>query len=174
MERKITYRWTRPEDGAALVRLHRRSILLHAVRSYTPDIARSWAYDMQPERFAKAIAKGEAIEVAILNGAVVGFCGTKDDEIAGLYVDPAFTRRGVASGLMRRALKRVRAEGWDRVRVNAALSGVPFYEAAGFRPLAARMHATRGGCEMLIVEMVLDGLAELRNRSPRAEAACAS
>jgi len=154
MAREIRYRWMRPEDGAALDRLHRRAILLGAVRAYSPDVVRSWAYGLRPEGYAASAADGEAIEVAEIAGAVVGFCGTKDDEIKGLYVDPAFTRRGVASGLTRRALDRLAAQGREPVRVSAAFSGVDFYEAMGFRPVRGRLHATRGGAEMRVLEMV--------------------
>ena len=154
MDRPISYRPMRPDDGQALVRLHRRAILLQGVRAYSPDLARSWAYGLEPDGYARSAAHGEALEVALVQAAVVGFCGTQDGEITGLYVDPAFTRIGAASGLMRRALKRIQAEGHDRARVTAAMSGVPFYEAMGFHALRGRIHPTRGGLSMRVLEMV--------------------
>ena len=153
MDRQISYRPFRPEDGEALVRLHRRAILLEGVRAYSPDLARSWAFGLEAKGYACSAARGEAIEVALCAGAVIGFCGTQDDEISGLYVDPAFMRMGAASGLMRRALKRIQAGGHDHARVMAAMSGVPFYEAMGFRALRGRMHPTRGGAAMRVLEM---------------------
>ena len=154
MQRQISYRPMTPDDGQALVRLHRRSILLDGVRAYTPDLARSWAFGLEPNGYAQSAAAGEALEVALFRGAVIGFCGTQHGEITGLYVDPAFTRIGAASGLMRRALKRIHAEGHDRARVTAAMSGVPFYEAMGFHALRGRLHPTRGGSTMRVLEMV--------------------
>ena len=161
MDAEITYRWMGHEDGMGLLRLHRRAILLEGMRAYAPDIARSWAYGLNPAGYAGAAANGEAIEVAEMHGAVIGFCGTKHDEIKGLYVDPAFARRGVGAGLLKRALGRLRAEGHERVRVSAALSGAPFYEAMGFAPIRHRLHRTRGGADMRVIEM------------ERAEPACA-
>ena len=149
----VTYRWMTPEDGVAMCRLHRRSILLQAVRSYTPAIAHSWAEGLRPSGFAQAVEGGEQIEVAVVHGAVVGFCGVKGDEIKGLYVDPAFTRLGIASGLTERALERIWRAGHDGARVIAALSGVPFYESVGFRPTDERLHATRGGLKMEVIDM---------------------
>ena len=153
MDHKIDYRWMRPEDGASLMRLHRRAILLEGVRAYGPDVARSWAHDLRPELYALATAEGEAIEVATIQGAVVGFCGVKDDEIRGLYVDPAYARQGVGAELMRRALERIHANGFERTRVTAARSGVAFCEAMGFHTERGRMHPTRGGLAMPVLEM---------------------
>ena len=152
-ELTVIYRWMMPDDGVALRRLHRRSILLHAVRSYCPAIAHSWAEGLRPEGYAQAADNGQTIEVAVVHGAVVGFCGVKGDEIKGLYIDPAFTRLGIASGLMARALERIWRAGHDGVRVTAALSGVPFYESVGFRPTDERLRPTRGGLKMAVVEM---------------------
>ena len=152
-EISVTYRWMTPDDGAALARLHRRSILLDAARAYGSAIAHSWMEGMRPAAFADAAAGGECIEVAVAHGVVVGFCGVKDNEIKGLYVDPGFTRLGIASGLMVRAQARIAAAGHDGVRVTAALSGVPFYAAAEFRKVDARLHDTRGGLRMEVVEM---------------------
>ncbi len=155
-ELSLTYRWMTPEDGDGLLRLHRRAILLDAVRAYSPAIAHSWAEGLRPEGYAEAAANGEEIEVAQAWGAVVGFCGIRGERIKGLYVDPAFTGRGIASGLMRRALGRLLARGHGAAKVTAALSGVPFYEAFGFQALQTQLHPTRGGCEMKVVEMALE------------------
>jgi GNAT superfamily N-acetyltransferase len=153
MDTNIDYRWMRPEDGPSLTRLHRRAILLEGVRAYGPDLARSWAHGLKPEGYAAAAAEGEAIEVATIQGAVVGFCGVRDDEIRGLYVDPAYARHGVGAALMRRALQRIQAGGFARARVTAARSGVEFYEAMGFHTERGRMYPTRGGLAMPVLEM---------------------
>ncbi len=44
------------------------------------------------------------IYVAELDGVAAGFCAFSDDELAWLYVDPAFSRRGVGRALARFAL----------------------------------------------------------------------
>jgi putative acetyltransferase len=153
MRSEITFRPLRPGDGPALTRLHRRAIILQGVRAYTPDLARSWAYGLDPEDYWDHALNGEAFEVAQLSGAPIGFGSTRGDEVVDLYVDPAFTRRGVGSGLMRRALKRIHDAGHHRARVLAALSGVAFYEAMGFRAIRGRIHSTRGGLNMRVLEM---------------------
>ena len=153
MRSDISFRPITPEDGAVLVLLHRRAILLDGVRAYPPDVARSWACGLQPDGYARSAAAGEAIELALLGPSIAGFCGVRGEEIAGLYVDPAFTRLGIGSALMRRALKRIAAEGHARARVSAALSAAGFYEAMGFELVRGRMHATPGGLSMPVLEM---------------------
>ena len=56
MDRQITIRPMTPDDGQALVRLHRRAILLEGVRAYSPDMARSWAYGLEAEGYARSAA----------------------------------------------------------------------------------------------------------------------
>ena len=143
-----------PDDGAAILRLHRRAILLGAVRVYSPAMVHSWADGMNADYHGRAAECGSLIEVAELHGAVVGFCDVLGDEIQGLYVDPGFSRRGVGRGLAERAFVRIRAAGHERARVTAALSGVGFYEAVGFRPVRGVRHPTRGGLVVPALEMV--------------------
>ena len=169
MTTQVHYRWLTAEDGPALLRVHRRAILLDAVRAYSPAMSHSWADGMNADYHARAMADGEVVEVAELHGAVVGFCGVVDDEIKGLFVDPGFTRRGVGRGLIRRAFQRIAEAGHDRARVVAALSGVGFYEAMGFRPVRGVRHPTRGGLVVPVLEMTRDLDAPMR-RPPVASA----
>ena len=143
-----------PADGAAILRLHRRAILLGAVRAYSPAMVHSWADGMNADYHGRSAQCGSLIEVAELHGAVVGFCDVLGDEIQGLYVDPGFSRRGVGRGLAERAFVRMRAGGHGRAKVTAALSGVGFYEAVGFRPVRGVRHPTRGGLVVPVLEMV--------------------
>jgi GNAT superfamily N-acetyltransferase len=153
MQAQIHHRWLEADDGPAVLRVHRRAILLDGVRAYSPAMVRSWADEMTADYAGRCQRSGETIELAEMHGAVVGFCGVQDDEIAGLFVDPGFTGRGIARGLTERALKRMRAAGHDQARVTAALSGVGFYEAVGFRPVRGVRHPTRGGMVVPVLEM---------------------
>jgi putative acetyltransferase len=141
-------------DGVAILRLHRRAILLDGVRAYSPAMVHSWADGMNADYQGRSAECGSLIEVAELHGAVVGFSDVLGDEIQGLFVDPGFSRRGIARRLAERAFARMRAAGHERARVTAALSGVGFYEAVGFRPVRGVRHPTRGGMVVPVLEMV--------------------
>lgn len=156
MQAHPNFRPITPADGAAILRLHRRAILLDGVRAYSPAMVRSWADGMTADYYGRASECGSRIEAAEMHGAIVGFSDVLDDEIQGLFVDPGFSRRGIARGLAERALIRMRSAGHERARVTAALSGVGFYETVGFRPVRGVRHATRGGLHVPVLEMVRD------------------
>ena len=154
MPAQTNFRPITPADGAAILRLHRRAILLDGVRAYSPAMVRSWADGMNPDYHGRSAACGSRIEAAEMHGAIVGFSDVLDDEIQGLFVDPGFSRRGIARRLAERALGRMRTKGFEQARVTAALSGVGFYEAVGFRPVRGVRHPTRGGMVVPVLEMV--------------------
>ena len=162
MQAHPTYRPITAADGEALLRVHRRAILLDGVRAYSPAMTHSWADGMNADYLGRSVQSGSLVEAAELHGAIVGFSGVLGDEVEGLFVDPGFSGRGVGRGLIERAFARMKAAGHERARVTAALSGVGFYEAVGFRPLRGVRHATRGGLVLPVLEMV----RELEPASP--------
>ncbi len=56
-------------------------------------------------------------------------------KIRSVFVDPAWARHGFGRMLMQRAEAEAFAAGYDRVELNAMLSGIPFYRALGYAPL---------------------------------------
>jgi|GEM_PF-1864127 putative acetyltransferase len=149
----ITFRPARPEDGPQLLSLHRRAILTEGVRAYPLEAALSWAWGLSARGYAGAMAGGEDIELAEIGGRIVGFCGVRGDAIEHLYVDPGFTRRGVAARLTGRALRRLAGDGRAAVRAAAPLGAEAFYAAQGFVRLGERLQATPGGRAIRVVEM---------------------
>jgi ribosomal protein S18 acetylase RimI-like enzyme len=149
----VTFRPGTPQDGAAILSVHKRAIERVAVRDYGEEIARSWAHGLSAEGYARSMADGEVIEVAIAEGRLVGFCGHKDDEIYGLYIDPDFMRRGIASILLERALQELQRRGHRRIIVDSSLTAMRFYRRHGFRVIRERRRKTRGGLEMTALDM---------------------
>jgi GNAT superfamily N-acetyltransferase len=56
-------------------------------------------------------------------------------KIRGVFVHPAFARRGIASALMARAEAEALAAGYREVELTATLSGVPLYRKLGYAAL---------------------------------------
>lgn len=54
-------------------------------------------------------------------------------KIRGVFVHPAFARRGIASALMARAESEALAAGYREMELTATLSGVPLYLKRGYR-----------------------------------------
>ncbi|MEO5324693.1 GNAT family N-acetyltransferase [Mesorhizobium sp. CC13] len=72
----------------------------------------------------------QQLTVAACEGRIVGFVSVKDDRIEQLYLDPAFTGRGIGSRLLRHA-----TSGMPRVQLHCfqANSGARrFYQRHGF------------------------------------------
>jgi putative acetyltransferase len=144
-----------PEDGAALLSVHRRSILTLGRACYTEKEIRSWAAKLVAEGYGRAMTEGgETFEVALDPlGRVIAFCSRKDEEVMGLYVDPDWARQGVGTALLARAEAAIETAGHSRVLIGASLTGQAFYEVNGYRMFERRIWKTRGGLEIAVLAM---------------------
>ena len=144
---EYTIREAKPDDAEAIMGVHRRAILELGIAAYTRAEVESWAAKLRPEGYVKIITeRDEYFEVAVdVDGALIGFCSTRENEIMALYVDPDWVRRGVATAFVTRAEERIAAAGHESVIVRAALSGLPFYAARGYVVEKKAEWETRGG-----------------------------
>ena len=80
-------------------------------------------------------------------GMVTTTCYGRSGFIGNLIVEPAHRRRGVGEMLMRRAMQRLRAQGAERVELEADAPGVRLYRRLGFvdRFRSLRFRRLRGG-----------------------------
>jgi putative acetyltransferase len=152
-EERVEYRPGTPQDGAAMLSIHTRAIELVAVNDYGEELAQSWAYGLTAEGYGRAMADGEIFDVAVVDDRVVGFCGRKNDEVVGLYVDPDFMRRGIGSALLDRAMQQLQRQGHRRIIVDSSLTAMPFYLRRGFHLVSERIRPTRGGLEIRAVDL---------------------
>jgi putative acetyltransferase len=143
----IIIRAATPADAAAILRVHRQSILGLGIGTYSRAEAESWAAGLTAERYVQAMnGGGETFIVAVAAGSdLAGFCSFKDDSVIGLYVAPEWARRGIGSALLQRAEAVIAGAGHRRICLDAALSGQAFYERHGYRVTERRGGETRGG-----------------------------
>jgi len=143
------------EDAPPIQALHRRSILGLEPGPYSREEIDSWAVELPLKRYLFAMTKEAVIfQVAVDgDGAVVGFCSYKEDEIHGLYVDPDWSRRGIAKTLLELAEGVMREAAVDTALVWASLTAQAFYEAMGYAAIARGELETRGGRAIEIVRM---------------------
>jgi len=151
----MQFRLGTPDDASAIFRVHRDSILLLGIESYSLAEVESWAAGLVPERYVEAMNQGgETFIVAVTaDGDLAGFCSFKDDEVKGLYVAPAWARRGVGSQLLRQAEAVLIAAGHRRIRIGASLSGQAFYEHHGYRVVDWHGWKSRGGLVSVALAM---------------------
>jgi len=83
----------------------------------------------------EGLAEGRT-HVAEEDGSVVGFATWAEtggiSELEDLFVDPGYTRRGIATALVSRIAEVLRAQGAERVEVTANPHALAFYCAVGF------------------------------------------
>ena len=73
----------------------------------------------------------ERIDVADLDGAVIGMVRLEPGAIEDLFVDPEAIGTGVGRVLFRHAVRRAAAEGMDKLRIDADPNAEGFYAAMG-------------------------------------------
>ena len=146
-----------PGDGKALLELHHASILSLGQGFYSNAELEDWASGLTPEGYGRAMKEEDFLVAdAVDDRTLAGFASFKADEIVGFYVHPDWARCGLGSLLLERAEAAIVAGGHTTIRIEASLSGLPFYEARGYRTLRRRPYETRGGLLVDIVEMTKD------------------
>jgi GNAT superfamily N-acetyltransferase len=112
-----------PADLGAVVDVFRRA-------SLSNESDREWIL-ANPDQFA--VDEGPVLEgttrVAVVDGRIVGFATLVGAELEDLFVDPDWTRRGIATALVRDA---VETGGVERIEVTANGHAIAFYERVGF------------------------------------------
>ena len=91
------------------------------------------------ERWRARIAEG-GLRVFEQDGVVVAYAGVADDQLAGLYVDPAAQGAGVGGRMLADAEERLRAAGVRRAWLwvfAANAHGRAFYERRGWAAVGA-------------------------------------
>ncbi len=154
-----------PEDASAIAAVHVGSWQA-AYRGLLPDELLDGLSAAQREVTWREAMTGDArpaVYVAVVDGAVVGFCAVAapgrdsdvaDDtaEIGAIYVDPGLWRTGVGRALMDVALRDLRADGWRWVTLWVLAENEPareFYARFGFEPDGAELtHEPSGGKEV--------------------------
>jgi GNAT superfamily N-acetyltransferase len=123
---------------------------------YTKDIRDSWAFGLTVEGYARAADDGEEYEVAVTKtGEVVAFCGVKNGEVYGLFVDPRFQGLGIGKALYLRGEARALVQNPDAktLPLSASLCAIPFYEHLGYKEVKRVSRKSRGGLMMDVSEM---------------------
>lgn len=126
-------------DVAALLAL--RATALRAIREpYSPGQIALWIDATAEGDLRNAIDESDDAVICAAAGdgegaSVVGFVRLDYDtsvHLLGLFVDPAWQRRGIGTALLDAAHARCRARQVARVVVAASLNAVPFYARHGY------------------------------------------
>jgi len=132
MNEPITIRKAGEADAVPIHELHLRSVRQLCSAVYLTEIIEGWLANRAPEGYLPGILRGE-MYVAEIDEQIVGFGHAVPGEIAAIYVDPAFTRRGIGSQLMEYGMELATAGGAKTIKIDSTLNARLFYEKCGFK-----------------------------------------
>ena len=78
------------------------------------------------------------------DGQLVATAGLEDDEVVTFFVLPAYQGLGIGSALLRSLEDYARDQGVTELKVNASVTGMPFYARHGYRRIGANINGTAG------------------------------
>ena len=119
-------------DAAALLDLRRRSILELATKGLPAGEAEAWAAKLTLAGMEAKLREFE-IWVAELDGVVAGWVAIRGDTLEGLYTEPQFAVRGIATGMLGRLEGLMIGRGIAAVRAEASSNAREFYLRRGYR-----------------------------------------
>ena len=97
----------------------------------------AWA-QIDESRWKEKLAKSQ-VRVAVINAQPVGFITCVERYIDMLFVDPEYTRRGVACALLKPLIKSE-----SELTVDASITAKPFFERYGFQTVKQQRVECRG------------------------------
>ena len=150
----VTIRRAREEDEEAVGRVHRGAIRELCRTHYTGEQIEAWSGPRPQGHFGEVI-RAKEFYVAEEGGEVVGFGSLNAEacEVDAVYVAPAAAGRGVGTELLRTLEGRARELGLKRLRVDASLNAVGFYERAGYELQATGAHRLWSGVDLPCAHM---------------------
>lgn len=159
----MNLRPAREGDLHGLIELARRSWRSAFGETTPAEFVRDWlARDFESEWYPKY---WRSMTVAEAGGVLLGLVQPMDDEINGLWVDPAAQGRGVGTALLLHGEAEILAAGHRRAWLSCSVfnpTALRFYEARGYRPFRTETKERAGGVveEMVYYERALPRAAE--------------
>ncbi|QDW63223.1 GNAT family N-acetyltransferase [Oerskovia sp. KBS0722] len=132
-------------DAEATLRVFLRAVRVTASKDYSPEQVAAWGSDDIPLDAwgVKRLQTGTV--VAVEGDEVLGFSDVDErGYVDMMFVDPAVTRRGVASALLDHVTRTAREHGAVELTTYASLTARPFFEKHGFVVVEERQPVLRG------------------------------
>lgn len=147
-------RRAREEDLAAVMEVHRASIVELCSVVYTPEQISQWVSGLSSARYA-ALSAERCMFVCERARVISGFAilDAANGVVFAVYVAPAAVRRGVGRRLLAAMEGEARNAGVVRLTLHATPNAVPFYERAGFSSDGETVVRLSSGVELASMRM---------------------
>jgi ribosomal protein S18 acetylase RimI-like enzyme len=140
----VTVDDARPDDVPRLLEIRHAAFARHAPAAYSPAEVATLLADVNQDELQEMIASRQLFVARTDARVIVGLAGWKGTHLRHVYVDPAYTRRGIATRLLDHVEADFRTRtGATRIEAGVALHAEPFYQARGYQ-LVRRAQAWDG------------------------------
>jgi ribosomal protein S18 acetylase RimI-like enzyme len=140
----VTVEDARPDDVPRLLEIRHAAFARHAPAAYSPAEVATLLADVSQDELQEMIASRQLFVARTAARVIVGLAGWKGTQLRHVYVDPAYTRRGIATRLLGHVEADFRTRtGATRIEAGVALHAEPFYRARGYQ-LVRRAQAWDG------------------------------
>jgi len=154
MPPEITIRRASAADIPAIWDIRTRAIIQTCSSHYAPALIDAWVRNPMPGGFSSFV-ETEPFFVASVGQSLVGFAALKraSSEIDAVFVCPTFTRHGLGMRLLSHLESVATALGLYRLKLDASLNAVPFYQAAGYEVGHGGVHVAQSGLQIPCMHM---------------------
>jgi len=143
-----------PDDVPRLLEIRHAAFARHAPGAYSPEEVATLLADVGEDELQAMIASRQLFVARTAARVIVGLAGWKDNRLRHVYVDPAYTRRGIATRLLGHVEADFRTRtGATRIEAGVALHAEPFYQARGYQ-LVRRAQAWDGSAYLEMTRTV--------------------
>jgi ribosomal protein S18 acetylase RimI-like enzyme len=133
-----------PDDVPRLLEIRHAAFARHAPAAYSPAEVATLLADVSQNELQEMIDSRQLFVARTAARVIVGLAGWKGTQLRHVYVDPAYTRRGIATRLLDHVEADFRTRtGATRIEAGVALHAEPFYRARGYQ-LVRRAQAWDG------------------------------
>jgi ribosomal protein S18 acetylase RimI-like enzyme len=148
----ITVEDARPDDVPRLLEIRHAAFARHAPAAYSPAEVATLLADVSQDELQEMIASRQLFVARTAARVIVGLAGWQGTQLRHVYVDPAYTRRGIATRLLGHVEADFRTRtGATRIEAGVALHAEPFYRARGYQ-LVRRAQAWDGSAYLEMIK----------------------
>lgn len=133
----------RSADAEAVSVIIRRTMRVSNSADYPPERLQPLIDYFSPAK-VEVINHARTCLVAEANGQVIATAGLEENEIVTFFVLPEEQGQGIGSALLQRLEAHARSQGIAELRLDASLTGAPFYARHGFVPTGNLLEGTAG------------------------------
>jgi GNAT superfamily N-acetyltransferase len=132
-----TIRQFKPEDGASVSNLIRRTIRISNSTDYPPEVLAPLLEYYSPENIVQ-INLGRTCLVALVGENIVGTAALEKNKLSSFFVAPEFQGKGIGKILLQAIERVARKQGVFTINLDSSVTAAAFYEKMNYRKIKSK------------------------------------